>query len=36
MAAGGKTYHYIAALNDRDDHIDALFDVLSPVLGSPK
>ncbi len=26
--AGGETYHYIAALNDRDDHIDALVDAL--------
>jgi len=33
MHAGGEQYHYIAALNDRDDHIDALFDVLIPVLG---
>ena len=24
IAAGGKTYHYIPALNDRDDHIQAL------------
>lgn len=31
--AGGETYHYIAALNDRDDHIDALVDVLAPSLG---
>jgi ferrochelatase len=23
-AAGGETYHYISALNDRDDHLDAL------------
>ena len=35
MAAGGETYHYIAALNDRDDHIDAIFDVLTPALGTP-
>ncbi|PKH89422.1 ferrochelatase [Colwellia sp. Bg11-28] len=35
LEAGGESYHYIAALNDRDDHIDALFDVLSPTLGSP-
>ncbi|NQZ26402.1 MAG: ferrochelatase [Colwellia sp.] len=34
--AGGEQYHYIAALNDRDDHIDALFDVLVPALGSPE
>ncbi|MEI6895348.1 MAG: ferrochelatase [Colwellia sp.] len=36
MDAGGEHYHYIAALNERDDHIDALFDVLSPTLGAPK
>ncbi|KGJ87107.1 ferrochelatase [Colwellia psychrerythraea] len=35
LEAGGESYHYIAALNDRDDHIDALFDVLAPTLGSP-
>lgn len=34
MQAGGKQYHYIAALNDRDDHIDALVDVLTPTLNS--
>jgi len=34
MHAGGETYHYIAALNDRDDHIDALLDVLTPALGT--
>lgn len=30
--AGGEKYRYIAALNDRDDHIDALYDVLKPNL----
>jgi ferrochelatase len=35
MEAGGETYHYIAALNDRDDHIDALLSVLTPALGTP-
>ncbi|MAD88875.1 MAG: ferrochelatase [Pseudoalteromonas sp.] len=30
--AGGEKYRYIAALNDRDDHIDALYDVLRPNL----
>jgi len=30
--AGGEKYRYIAALNDRDDHIDALCDVLKPNL----
>ncbi|PCI61841.1 MAG: ferrochelatase [Gammaproteobacteria bacterium] len=32
LAAGGEHYHYIAALNDNDDHIDALIDVISPYL----
>jgi len=36
LTAGGETYHYIAALNDRDDHIDALFNVIAPTLGEPK
>lgn len=27
--AGGETYHYIECLNDRDDHIDALVDIIS-------
>jgi len=31
--AGGEQYRYIAALNDRDDHIKALIDVLKPHLG---
>ncbi|WP_029773115.1 ferrochelatase, partial [Pseudoalteromonas sp. TB51] len=30
--AGGEKYRYIAALNDRDDHINALYDVLKPML----
>jgi len=30
--AGGEKYRYIAALNDRNDHIDALYDVLKPNL----
>ena len=30
--AGGKKFHYIAALNDRDDHIDALIDIVTPYL----
>jgi len=34
MQAGGEQYHYIAALNDRDDHIDTLIDVLTPTLNS--
>jgi len=34
MQAGGEQYHYIAALNDRDDHIEALMTVLSPTLAA--
>lgn len=30
--AGGEKYRYIAALNDRDDHIQAMLDVLKPNL----
>ena len=30
--AGGEMYRYIAALNDREDHINALYDVLKPNL----
>lgn len=30
--AGGKKYRYIAALNDRDDHIEAMLDILKPNL----
>nr|WP_247664779.1 ferrochelatase [Pseudoalteromonas sp. MMG010] len=30
--AGGEKYRYIPALNDRDDHINALIDVLKPML----
>lgn len=36
IEAGGEQYYYIAALNDRDDHIDALFDLLTPSLGAIK
>jgi ferrochelatase len=32
MEAGGETYHYIPALNDRDDHLNALLDILKPYL----
>ena len=28
LQAGGEQFHYIAALNDRPDHIDALFDIV--------
>lgn len=28
MEAGGESYHYIPALNDRPDHIDAIVDIL--------
>jgi ferrochelatase len=34
MDAGGEQYHYIAALNDRDDHTDAIVNVLTPTLNS--
>lgn len=30
--AGGEKYRYIAALNDRDDHIKAMLDILKPNL----
>ncbi|MCG7535434.1 ferrochelatase [Pseudoalteromonas sp. OOF1S-7] len=32
IEAGGETYYYIPALNDRDDHLAALLDVLKPYL----
>ncbi|MGD8175787.1 ferrochelatase [Marinimicrobium sp. ARAG 43.8] len=35
MEAGGETYHYIPALNDRDDHIAALVDVLRGEIKAP-
>lgn len=31
MQAGGKQYHYVAALNDRDDHVNALVSCLEKV-----
>lgn len=31
--AGGEKYRYIAALNDRNDHIEAMFEILRPNLG---
>jgi len=34
IEAGGEQYYYIAALNDRDDHIDAIVDVLTPKISS--
>ncbi|MGL1959529.1 MAG: ferrochelatase [Colwellia sp.] len=34
MQAGGEKYHYIAALNDRDDHIEALLSMIKPALYS--
>lgn len=33
MAAGGETFTYIPCLNDRDDHIDALVDIVNNELG---
>lgn len=32
LEAGGGQYRYIPALNDRDDHIDALFSLIRPYL----
>ncbi|SMM98829.1 Ferrochelatase, protoheme ferro-lyase [uncultured Candidatus Thioglobus sp.] len=32
MQAGGKTFSYIKALNNRDDHIQALFNIISQYL----
>jgi protoporphyrin/coproporphyrin ferrochelatase len=32
VEAGGEKYRYIAALNDRDDHIQAMLDILKPNL----
>lgn len=32
IEAGGSQYRYIPALNDRDDHIDALFGLIKPYL----
>jgi len=32
IQAGGEHYHYIAALNDRDDHIEALVSLITPLL----
>jgi len=32
IAAGGKEFNYIAALNDNDDHIDALINVITPLI----
>ncbi|PVZ71762.1 ferrochelatase [Pelagibaculum spongiae] len=29
MHAGGEQFHYIPALNDRDDHIDGLYDLVT-------
>jgi ferrochelatase len=34
IQAGGEDYHYIAALNDRDDHCAALVELLDRQLGS--
>jgi ferrochelatase len=32
MEAGGEAYRYIPALNDRDDHIQAFYQILKPYL----
>ncbi|WP_159818255.1 ferrochelatase [Colwellia sp. 20A7] len=36
IEAGGEEYHYIAALNDRDDHIQAIVNILAPKLNAIK
>jgi len=36
MEAGGETYHYIPCLNDRDDHIEAICDVISSSFNGNK
>ncbi|QOL25864.1 ferrochelatase [Thalassotalea sp. LPB0316] len=33
--AGGETYHYIPCLNDRDDHIEAIVDMIKPYTIRP-
>ncbi|GLX81646.1 ferrochelatase [Thalassotalea eurytherma] len=33
--AGGEIYHYIPCLNDRDDHIDAIVDIVKPYINRP-
>ena len=30
IQAGGEKYHYIAALNDQDAHIDVMLDLIEP------
>jgi ferrochelatase len=32
IQAGGEQYHYIAALNDQDEHISALLDLVTPSI----
>ena len=32
MASGGEEFHYIPALNDRPDHIEALYELLLPYV----
>ena len=32
IEAGGTQYHYIPALNDRDDHVQALVNILTPLI----
>jgi len=34
LDAGGEQYHYIAALNDRDDHIETLINIIENALPS--
>lgn len=32
VSAGGESYYYIPALNSRDDHIDAISNIISPYI----
>ncbi|WP_448565697.1 ferrochelatase [Thalassotalea ganghwensis] len=34
LSAGGETYHYIPALNDRSDHCDMVMHLIEPHIGS--
>jgi len=36
IEAAGDKYHYIAALNDRDDHMQAIVTILAPQLNASK
>ena len=36
IAAGGEQYSYIPALNDRPEHIDALYNIIEPFINKSK